>query len=106
MTANVQRSFEQTGTIAGKAMQVDTDKIAAAEQREKRMHTHVSVSKVLQLRQEKHTHTSGAAQVRVMLRGVGMPLSDQRAKSTSFMLKLLLNHMTLAGRRSPWTISL
>lgn len=57
MTANVQRSFEQTGTIAGKAMQVDTDKIAAAEQREKRMHTHVSVSKVLQLRQEKDTHT-------------------------------------------------
>lgn len=47
------------------------------------------------------THTSGAAHVRVMLRGVGMPLSDQRAKSTSFMLKLLLNHMTLAGRRSP-----
>lgn len=40
------------------------------------------------------------------MRGVGRPLSDQRAKSTSFMLKLLLNHITFAGRRSPCTMSL
>ena len=37
---------------------------------------------------------------------MGRPLSDQRAKSTSFMLKLLLNHITLPGRRSPCTMSL
>ena len=40
------------------------------------------------------------------MRGVGRPLSDQPAKSTSFMLKLLLNHITFAGRRSPCTMSL
>lgn len=45
-TANVQRSLEQTGTVAGKAMHVD---------RQDWCYSHVIVSKVLQLRQ-KTTH--------------------------------------------------